>query len=104
MNHSRWLHSSTLNDLKVCGGCVGFRGLYWQKWNTFTIIFLEVYNHLKLNIFVLLLPQNEVTITLYLQSELVLFHGAHHLAAPCFYSISEWTNTCSREGCIYGPL
>ncbi len=33
--------------------CVGFRGIYWQKWSIISIImFSLVYNHLKLRIVV----------------------------------------------------
>ncbi len=69
--------------------CVGFRGIYWPKWNIiFVIMFSFVYNHLKLRCMVFSLASNE---------QFISTQGAGPLLRSppccwCFYSSPEQTN------------
>ncbi len=67
--------------------CVGFRGIYWHKWNIIFIITFSFHLQLRTIVFSLRMSPS------YLHGECVLFHRACYVVLLCFYSSPEWTTS-----------
>lgn len=66
--------------------CVGFRGLFWQKWNIIhKYVFISVYSPENKNL-VSLLAYNERFMSTYRGGPLP---RSRHVALPCFYGRPE---------------